>query len=144
MPANLFLIFVVVTSDGVVHAETRFAPTSKEKKIDGSTSGGTASLMADLALKHFGLEPDRDVAIVPLRGNRHSLEARSWRAGKHHRCGQRAAKLAIATIVERSLLLIGRLSESSRARKGEKVHHPVVPGDSTVSLRQRRLPTRII
>jgi ABC-type nitrate/sulfonate/bicarbonate transport system substrate-binding protein len=26
--------------------------------------------MADLALKHFGLEPGRDVAVVPLRGNR--------------------------------------------------------------------------
>jgi ABC-type nitrate/sulfonate/bicarbonate transport system substrate-binding protein len=26
--------------------------------------------MADMALKHFGLEPGRDVAVVPLRGNR--------------------------------------------------------------------------
>ena len=26
--------------------------------------------MADAALKHFGLEPGRDVAVVPLRGNR--------------------------------------------------------------------------
>ena len=42
----------------------------KGKKIGGSTPGGTASLMADLALKHFGLEPGRDVAVVPLRGNR--------------------------------------------------------------------------
>lgn len=40
------------------------------KKIGGSTPGGTASLMADMALKHFGLEPGRDVAVVPLRGNR--------------------------------------------------------------------------
>jgi ABC-type nitrate/sulfonate/bicarbonate transport system substrate-binding protein len=42
----------------------------KGKTIGGSTPGGTASLMADLALKHFGLEPGRDVAVVPLRGNR--------------------------------------------------------------------------
>jgi ABC-type nitrate/sulfonate/bicarbonate transport system substrate-binding protein len=50
--------------------EIRTARELKGKKIGGSTPGGTASLMADLALKHFGLEPGRDVAVVPLRGNR--------------------------------------------------------------------------
>jgi NitT/TauT family transport system substrate-binding protein len=50
--------------------EIRSARELKGKKIGGSTPGGTASLMADLALKHFGLEPGRDVAVVPLRGNR--------------------------------------------------------------------------
>ena len=50
--------------------DIRSARELKGKKIGGSTPGGTASLMADLALKHFGLEPGRDVAVVPLRGNR--------------------------------------------------------------------------
>jgi ABC-type nitrate/sulfonate/bicarbonate transport system substrate-binding protein len=50
--------------------EIRSGRELKGKKIGGSTPGGTASLMADLALKHFGLEPGRDVAVVPLRGNR--------------------------------------------------------------------------
>jgi ABC-type nitrate/sulfonate/bicarbonate transport system substrate-binding protein len=50
--------------------EIRSARELKGKRIGGSTPGGTASLMADLALKHFGLEPGRDVVVVPLRGNR--------------------------------------------------------------------------
>src|SRR5215467_2178154 len=50
--------------------EIRSARELKGKKVGGSTPGGTASLMADMALKHFGLEPGRDVAVVPLRGNR--------------------------------------------------------------------------
>jgi len=50
--------------------EIRSARELKGKKVGGSTPGGTASLMADMALKHFGLEPGRDVTVVPLRGNR--------------------------------------------------------------------------
>ncbi len=50
--------------------DIRSARELKGKKVGGSTPGGTASLMADLALKHFGLEPGKDVAVVPLRGNR--------------------------------------------------------------------------
>ena len=50
--------------------DIRSARELKGKKVGGSTPGGTASLMADMALKHFGLEPGRDVAVVPLRGNR--------------------------------------------------------------------------
>ena len=42
----------------------------KGKKVAGSTTGGTATLMADAALKHFGLEIGRDVSVVPLRDNR--------------------------------------------------------------------------
>jgi ABC-type nitrate/sulfonate/bicarbonate transport system substrate-binding protein len=42
----------------------------KGKKVAGSTAGGTATLMADAALKHFGLEPGRDVTVVTLRDNR--------------------------------------------------------------------------
>ena len=54
----------------IAKKEIRSPQDLKGKKIGGSTPGGTASLMADMALKHFGLEPGRDVAVVPLRGNR--------------------------------------------------------------------------
>src|SRR5439155_1929660 len=50
--------------------EIRRPQELKGKKIGGSTPGGTATLMADLALKHLHLEPGRDVDVIPLRGNR--------------------------------------------------------------------------
>jgi len=47
--------------------EIRTAQDLKGKKIGGSTPGGTATLMADAALKHLGFQAGRDVTIVPLR-----------------------------------------------------------------------------
>ncbi|MET0499885.1 MAG: ABC transporter substrate-binding protein [Candidatus Binatia bacterium] len=41
----------------------------KGKKIAGSTPGASATLLATQALKHFGLEPGRDVAIMPMGGS---------------------------------------------------------------------------
>ncbi len=40
----------------------------KGKKIAGSSPGGTATLLADQALRHFGLEPGRDVSVLPMGG----------------------------------------------------------------------------
>ena len=54
----------------IARKEIRTPRELKGKKIGGSTTGGTATLMADAALKHFGFEPGRDVTVVPLRGNR--------------------------------------------------------------------------
>jgi NitT/TauT family transport system substrate-binding protein len=54
----------------IVRKDIRTPRDLKGKKVAGSTTGGTATLMADAALKHFGLEPGRDVSVVPLRGNR--------------------------------------------------------------------------
>lgn len=54
----------------IARKEIRAPRDLQGKKIAGSTAGGTATLMADMALKHFGLEPGRDVAVVPLRENR--------------------------------------------------------------------------
>jgi ABC-type nitrate/sulfonate/bicarbonate transport system substrate-binding protein len=54
----------------IARKEIRSSRELKGKKVAGSTAGGTATLMADLALKHFGLIPGRDVTVVPLRGNR--------------------------------------------------------------------------
>jgi NitT/TauT family transport system substrate-binding protein len=54
----------------IVRKDIRTARDLRGKKVGGSTAGGTATLMADAALKHFGLEPGRDVSVVPLRDNR--------------------------------------------------------------------------
>lgn len=40
----------------------------KGKTIAGSTPGATATLLARLAAKHFGLDPDRDIAILTMGG----------------------------------------------------------------------------
>jgi len=54
----------------IVRKEIRRAADLKGKKIAGSTPGGTATLMADLGLKHLGLDPVRDVSVLALRDNR--------------------------------------------------------------------------
>jgi ABC-type nitrate/sulfonate/bicarbonate transport system substrate-binding protein len=54
----------------IVRKDIRAARELKGKRVAGSTAGGTATLMADAALKHFGLESGRDVTVVPLRDNR--------------------------------------------------------------------------
>ena len=54
----------------VARKDIRTSRDLRGKKVAGSTAGGTATLMADAALKHFGLEPGRDVSVVPLRSNR--------------------------------------------------------------------------
>ncbi|HUK40745.1 MAG TPA: ABC transporter substrate-binding protein, partial [Candidatus Acidoferrales bacterium] len=41
----------------------------KGKKIAGSSPGGSATLIADKVLKHFGLEPGRDVSVLPMGGS---------------------------------------------------------------------------
>ena len=39
------------------------------KKVAGSSPGGSATLIADKVLKHFGLEPGRDVTLLPMGGS---------------------------------------------------------------------------
>ena len=41
----------------------------KGKKIAGSTPGGSATILAYQALRHFGLEPGKDVTVVPVGGS---------------------------------------------------------------------------
>ncbi|MGE5215748.1 MAG: ABC transporter substrate-binding protein [Chloroflexota bacterium] len=38
------------------------------KKIAGSSPGGSATLLGYRALRHFGLEPGRDVSVLPMGG----------------------------------------------------------------------------
>lgn len=40
----------------------------KGKKIAGSSPGGTSTLLAYQALRHFGLEPGKDVEVLPMGG----------------------------------------------------------------------------
>jgi len=39
------------------------------KNIAGSSPGGSATLIADQVLKHYGLEPGRDVSVLPMGGS---------------------------------------------------------------------------
>ena len=41
----------------------------KGKKIAGSSPGGSATLIAEQALKQFGLEPGKDVSVLHMSGN---------------------------------------------------------------------------
>ena len=41
----------------------------KGKKIAGSTPGGSATILAYQALRHFGLEPGKEVTVVPIGGS---------------------------------------------------------------------------
>jgi NitT/TauT family transport system substrate-binding protein len=41
----------------------------KGKKVAGSSPGGSATLLGYRALKHFGLEPGRDVSVLPMGGS---------------------------------------------------------------------------
>ena len=54
----------------IARKEIRAPRDLKGKKVAGSTTGGTATLMADAALKHLGFRSGRDVTVVTLRDNR--------------------------------------------------------------------------
>jgi NitT/TauT family transport system substrate-binding protein len=41
----------------------------KGKKIAGSSPGGSATLIAEKVLRHYGLEPGRDVSLLPMGGS---------------------------------------------------------------------------
>lgn len=41
----------------------------KGKKIAGSSPGGSATLLINQVLKHFGLEPGKDVSVIPMGGS---------------------------------------------------------------------------
>src|SRR5207249_1714040 len=75
----------------IVRKEIRTPRDLKGKKVAGSTTGGTATLMADAALKHFGLDPGRDVSVL---GERSGGRGAPRRAGKYHRHGERLRRTA--------------------------------------------------
>jgi NitT/TauT family transport system substrate-binding protein len=52
----------------VSRKEIREPRDLKGKKVAGSTPGASATLLAVQALRHVGLEPGRDVTILPMGG----------------------------------------------------------------------------
>jgi len=48
--------------------EIREPKQLKGKKIAGSSPGGSATLLGYRVLRHFGLEPGRDVSVLPMGG----------------------------------------------------------------------------
>ena len=49
--------------------EIKEARQLKGKKIAGSSPGGSATLLANQVLKQLGLEPGRDVSVLPMAGS---------------------------------------------------------------------------
>lgn len=41
----------------------------KGKKIAGSSPGGTATVLAKQALSHYGIDPEKDAAVLPMGGS---------------------------------------------------------------------------
>jgi NitT/TauT family transport system substrate-binding protein len=41
----------------------------KGRKVAGSSPGGSATMIAEKMLRHFGLEPGRDVSLLPMGGS---------------------------------------------------------------------------
>ena len=69
-PAKI-LIFAVARplQSFVSRKEIREPRELKGKKIAGSSPGGSATILAYQALRHFGLEPGRDVFVAPMGGS---------------------------------------------------------------------------
>jgi NitT/TauT family transport system substrate-binding protein len=69
-PAKI-LIFTVAKplQSFVSRKEIKDPRDLKGKKIAGSTPGGSATILAYQALRHFGLEPGKDVSVTPIGGS---------------------------------------------------------------------------
>ena len=53
----------------VSRKEIKDARELRGKKIAGSSPAGTATILAKQALKHYGMDPDRDAAVLPMGGS---------------------------------------------------------------------------
>ena len=69
-PAKI-LIFTVAKplQSFVSRREIKEPRDLKGKKVAGSSPGGSATILAYQALKHFGLEPGKDVQVLPMGGS---------------------------------------------------------------------------
>lgn len=69
-PAKI-LIFTVAKplQSFISRKEIREPRDLKGKKIAGSTPGGSATILAYQALRHFNLEPGKDVTVAPIGGS---------------------------------------------------------------------------
>jgi NitT/TauT family transport system substrate-binding protein len=69
-PAKI-LIFTVAKplQSFVSRREIKEPRELKGKKVAGSSPGGSATILAYQALKHFGLDPGKDVQVLPMGGS---------------------------------------------------------------------------
>jgi NitT/TauT family transport system substrate-binding protein len=65
------LIFTVAKplQSFVSRKEIKEPPDLRGKKVAGSSPGGSATILAYQALRHFGLEPGKDVQVLPMGGS---------------------------------------------------------------------------
>ena len=69
-PAKILIFTIAKPLQSLVSRKEIKEPRDlKGKKIAGSSPGGSATILAFQALKHFGLEPGRDVQVLPMGGS---------------------------------------------------------------------------
>jgi NitT/TauT family transport system substrate-binding protein len=69
-PAKILIFTVIKPLQSFVSRKEIKEPRDlKGKKVAGSSPGGSATILAYQALKHFGLEPGKDVQVLPMGGS---------------------------------------------------------------------------
>jgi len=69
-PAKILIFTIIKPLQSFVSRKEIKEPRDlKGKKVAGSSPGGSATILAYQALKHFGLEPGRDVQVLPMGGS---------------------------------------------------------------------------
>ena len=69
-PAKILIFTVAKPLQSFVSRKEIKEPRDlKGKRIAGSSPGGSATILAYHALRHFGLEPGKDVVVVPIGGS---------------------------------------------------------------------------
>jgi NitT/TauT family transport system substrate-binding protein len=69
-PAKILIFTVAKPLQSFVSRKEIKEPRDlKGKKVAGSSPGGSATILAYQALRHFGLEPGKDVQVLPMGGS---------------------------------------------------------------------------
>ena len=102
-PAKILIFTVAKPLQSFVSRKEIKEPRDlRGKKVAGSSPGGSATILAYQALRHFGLEPGKDVTVTPMGGSgagRLAVLERARgcvaavRAGKHHCRAERLSRV---------------------------------------------------
>lgn len=69
-PAKILIFTVAKPLQSFMSRKEIKAPRDlRGKKVAGSSPGGSATILAYQALRHFGLEPGKDVQVLPMGGS---------------------------------------------------------------------------
>jgi NitT/TauT family transport system substrate-binding protein len=69
-PAKILIFTVAKPLQSFVSKKEIKEPRDlRGKKVAGSSPGGSATILAHQALRHFGLEPGKDVQVLPMGGS---------------------------------------------------------------------------